>query len=493
MKLRLTIPAETLLEKQPLRSYLKRFLKLNIGWLSRIFGSQIFLEIPESLQELDYRSYLAMDTACSLKKLGILKSIKQNPKIPDEPFVYNYFAQSVEVSAAGTDFISEDKALWKALAETAERYLWINSPDFFKYNVIKAPYRELKGRALDIFSLAGFSELQKKDSKIIEFSENTTFSWMPARSLISSRKIFCPLQLVSGLYFRKNTRTPRNDKQNEPMLRWGITTGLATGRSLEEAVAKGILEIIERDAFMITHLNKLSPPSLDLDNLSGQDEDIAKVLQIFKKYKLDVHLINLPNDFSVNVVLALIIDRTGLGPALSVGASADFDLKTAILDALSESQTIRYSQRNTPADYTDLKDMEKMERVKRLIYWSDLDNLPKIEFLLQGKTEMIDLNKGKNFYQLSEEKSRKRYWVRKLNFLVSKLRKQNYEACYVELTTKEIKRFDLRCVFVVIPQLQPMSLETSIPYLGGNRLEELPKKLGYKPTEELNKDPHPFP
>ena len=45
------------------------------------------------------------------------------------------------------------------------------------------------------------------------------------------------------------------------MLRWAVTTGLATGQSLEEAIAKGILEVVERDAFMISYLNRLSPAS----------------------------------------------------------------------------------------------------------------------------------------------------------------------------------------------------------------------------------------
>lgn len=493
MKLRLTIPAETLLEKQSLRSYLKRFLKLNLNWLSRIFGSRIFLEIPENLQNINPDLHKPMRVAYILKELGIIQSLRKNPKFSDEPFAHSYFAQSVKVIATGTDFVSEEKALWKTLGEAVERYLWKNSSDFFRNNILRTSYRKLNDRALDITSLAGFSDSQKKGSKIIGFSEDTTFGWTPARSLISNQKIFCPLQLVSGLYFRKNVRTPRHEKKAEPMLRWGITTGLATGQSLEEAIAKGILEIIERDAFMITYLNKLSPPVLDLKDLTEQDKDIKKVIKSFKRYRLDVQLVSLPNDFSVNVILALVIDRTGLGPALSAGASADFDLKTAILDALAESQTIRYSQRHIRDTDAHPKDIEGTQRIRRLIFWSDSINLPKIEFLLQGEKQKVDLNQEKNFYQITERKSRKKYWIRKLNFLISRLKKHKYEACYVELTTKGVKNLDLRCVFVVIPQLQPMSLETSIPYLAGNRLKEVPLKLGYRPAEDLNKDPHPFP
>jgi ribosomal protein S12 methylthiotransferase accessory factor len=494
MKLKPTILAETLLKEQSLVTYLKRILKLNLRWLSNFFGSAILLEVPENLQMLSSSNYKALNAICDLKQFGILSKIIKRIKIPDEPFAHSYFVKSFEVEATGTDLLSEEKALWKALAETAERYLWKNSSDFFKNKIVNKSYHELKNRAINIFSLAGFSEKQKDEIDIIGFNKNTIFGWIPAYSLISSQKIFCPLQLVSGLFYRNNVQTSEYKKKKEPMLRWGITTGLATGRSLEEATVKGILEIVERDAFMITYLNKLSPPSLDLDDLSSQDEDLNKILELFNRYNLEIHLINLPNDFSVNVILAIIIDKTGFGPALSVGASADFNIKTAVIDAISEAQTIRYSQINV-CNKNKLKSLEKEKtnRSERMIFWSNPGNLPRIDFLLQGKKQKIDINQEKNFYLFSEEKSRKEYWKKKLKILIAKMRKYDYEACYVELTSREIKSLNFRCVFVVIPELQPMSLDISIPYEGGNRLKEMPMKFGYEPADKYNQEPHPFP
>jgi hypothetical protein len=37
-----------------------------------------------------------------------------------------------------------------------------------------------------------------------------------------------------------------------------------------------------------------------------------------------------------------------------------------------------------------------------------------------------------------------------------------------------------------------MHLIETLPYLGGKRLKEVPRKLGYKPAKELNPEPHPF-
>jgi ribosomal protein S12 methylthiotransferase accessory factor len=416
------------------------------------------------------------------------------PATPGEVFLHSYFSQSFEIGASGSDLLSEENALWKALAETAERYLWKNSADFFKNRILRKSYKEMRGRAINIYSLAGFSDTQKKELEIIKFDNNTVFGWLPARSLLSGRRIFCPLQLISGLYYRKNVKTSEYINKKEPMLRWGITTGLATGASLEEAVVKGILEIIERDSFMIAYSNRLSPPSLDLDHLSAQDEDLKRIFRLFKRYQLEAHLINLPTDFSVNVVLALVIDKTNLGPALSVGASADFDLKTAVVDALSESQMIRYSQIGIRMRKEGFPETKNTNRAEKMLFWSDPKNLPKIDFLLNGAKQKIDIHqKGEVPQSLKEGKPRKEYWTEKMKILSAQLKERGYEACYVEITSKEVRNLGLRCAFTVIPKLQPMSLNDSIPYLGGTRLKEVPLKLGYEAAEQINLDPHPFP
>jgi len=272
------------------------------------------------------------------------------------------------------------------------------------------------------------------------------------------------------------------------MLRWSITTGLATGKYLEEAIIKGILEVIERDAFMISYLNKLSPPIIDLEYLSAQDEETARIIKNFKRYNLEIYALQLPTDFSdIYIVAAFIIDCTGLGPALSIGASADFNVKTAFLDALSESLSVRFSLKFKDR-FKNKIDLNKIGQEERIIYWAKQENLPKIDFFFKG--ERIKINLKQDFYKITDDK---KYYKEKLKFLVNELRAKNYEACYVELTTPEIKKLNLRSVFVVIPELQPLHLDESIPYFGGKRLKEVPLKLGYQPAEVLNQEPHPFP
>jgi len=486
-KLEITTSVLKILNRPP-RGFFEKIISGILKFIEKYFGSEILIKIPQLqlFQKINNEIFKIINTAYNLQSLKILKKIQNRPKYPDEPFLYNYYVSSEgKAYGAGVDFFNEEKAIWKSIAEATERHLWYNSDNFYKNNFKRTSYKTIKDSALNIFSLAGFSEKQKNKFLHLQFNENTTFNWILANSLILNKKIFLPLQLISAFYCNKIWDKNKSEK-NEPMLRWSITTGLATGRNLKEAIVKGILEVIERDAFMISYLNKLSPPIIDLEYLSIQDEEIAKITRDFNRYNLEIYALRLPTDFSgVYIVAVLIIDRTGLGPALSIGANANFDFKTTFLNALSESLIVRYSLKEKFRREINLKNIN---RETRLIYWSKLKNLPKIDFFLRGSKIKVDLNK--NFYTITEDK---KYYQEKLKILTNELMTKNYETCYVELTTQEIKKLGLRSVFVVIPELQPLHLIESIPYFGGKRLKEIPLKLGYQPTKELNKIPHPFP
>lgn len=197
-------------------------------------------------------------------------------------------------------------------------------------------------------------------------------------------------------------------------------------------------------------------------------------------------MILLPTDFHVHVILSLIIDRSGKGPAASVGASADFNLKKCFLDALSEALTVRHflkhRYKKTPAS-------NYVGRDERLLYWAQKENLKKLDFLTKGK--LTKVNFGTSITQ--ERAGILRYNKKQLNVLIEKFIQQKQEVCYVELSSRETRSLGFRTVQVIAPELQPMHLDEIIPYFGGKRLKTVPEKLGYKAAEELNKEPHPFP
>ena len=83
-----------------------------------------------------------------------------------------------------------------------------------------------------------------------------------------------------------------------------------------------------------------------------------------------------------------------------------------------------------------------------------------------------------------------------LELVIERLKNNKMNIYYSEVTLPIIKKLGYYVVKVVIPELQPFWLFEEFPYLGGIRLYELPKKLGFKirenKEESLNSIPHPF-
>jgi len=172
VKIRTTRPAKYLPDIRNNRLVLRKLVKFFIRFLENHFESPLLLEIPENLQNTDPEIYAAITLAHELKRLGIINEIKKIPKIPDEPFFHGFiFARSSSAASVGADMLSDKKAIWKFLAEASERYLWKNSDAFYVGKIKKASSQELGNKAIDIFSLAGFSEEQKMRLKNLQFDK----------------------------------------------------------------------------------------------------------------------------------------------------------------------------------------------------------------------------------------------------------------------------------------------------------------------------------
>ena len=222
----------------------------------------------------------ALLAAYQLKEAGVIESIVKERVLSDEPKMYRYFAtvrgaRSSGQNGIGSSFFSEAGALWAAIGEAIDRYSLIH---FAPRRFLDASYARVSRRALDIFSLAGISEERRKQGHAkysLLFDKKTIFRWVRGYSLTRGEQIWVPLQLATFYNWPKD---------REPYLRLPISTGSAAGGILEQALYRGVLEVIERDAFMITWLKRLSPPRLDLK--SFESPRIKKISEYFERYRL---------------------------------------------------------------------------------------------------------------------------------------------------------------------------------------------------------------
>jgi ribosomal protein S12 methylthiotransferase accessory factor len=207
-------------------------------------------------------------------------------------------------------------------------------------------------------------------------------------------------------------------------------------------------------------------------------------------------------DIVVPSVMAIIIDRTGKAQAVSVGTSADLEIKEAIKGSILEairSRNISFRKmffsdsRMKEEAIKRRKELESnFSRIKtfseRFLFWSPLEMIEKIDFLFKGRKKQLgreELNKYQDF-SIKE----------KLKAVLNFLKEKNIDIYGVDITLPQIKKSGLYVVKVVSPQLQPLYLDERLKCLGGGRLYRVPVILGYrqKPLleEEFNPIPHPF-
>jgi ribosomal protein S12 methylthiotransferase accessory factor len=157
--------------------------------------------------------------------------------------------------------------------------------------------------------------------------------WLEGRPVNGGAPRLLPRQLVEVPYFYA---------RGEAILRSPITTGAAAGSSVSDCAMRGLLEAIERDAFVLAWLRQARLGSLAQPRIDHPDTvHLQRLLQDCTRCRLFVALRRIPTLFPVSVVAAFVFDDSNIGPHATVGASAGFDEEEAALKALLEALQLR--------------------------------------------------------------------------------------------------------------------------------------------------------
>jgi ribosomal protein S12 methylthiotransferase accessory factor len=114
----------------------------------------------------------------------------------------------------------------------------------------------------------------------------------------------------------------------------GLSTGLACGPTLEEAVAKGLCEAVERDAMALTWVRGLTPPRVDAAAVNAL---VGHVLPP----RDEVVAYDLTTDVGLPVFMVICRGMGPRGPLVAVGAACHPDARLALLKAAMESSQDR--------------------------------------------------------------------------------------------------------------------------------------------------------
>jgi ribosomal protein S12 methylthiotransferase accessory factor len=420
-------------------------------------------------------------------RISVIRSLTRRPRSDDEPsqaVVYDAVladydfrrGESVERGACGKA-LTEDAAKLGAIGEAIEHYCACHAARKRMRRAVKA---QLDDSVISPVDLVLFSDAQYASADFLykPWDPASPTLWMPAIDLSTRERCWAPATLV---YLNFSGEQP-HDFFCPP-----TSSGLAAGPTTTHAVRRALLELVEREAFLVAWLHQLPLAEIDSHDLSGADRGIW---EIFARGGTDIRFFSLPTDLPAWPVMALALSADKSMPAAVVGLGCDTALDRAVRGALLEIcqmfEPLRRKYEKGTADALDAyRDVRTLEQ--HAAYFFRRDHLNEFEFLWRDGRR-LRIAEADDFSAESP--------ARECDRLVDALATSGCRAAYAELTTPDLDEYPIRVVRAMVTDMQPIHFGHQNARLGGRRLFELPVSLGYanQPLAEtaLNPCPHPL-
>jgi ribosomal protein S12 methylthiotransferase accessory factor len=182
--------------------------------------------------------------------------------------------------------------------------------------------RVLDPRACGVYS----AELYARDTDIAPFAEDRQIAWTQGYSVRDNAPILVPEVLA---FYHCAPTADRFVQET--------SSGCALGSSLSEAVYFGLMEVIERDAFLLTWYGQAALP--EIDPRSSKDRTIREMVDRLELHGYVARFFDARISFPIPVVIAAATRADGGLGAICFGAGASLDPESALRSALVEIAT----------------------------------------------------------------------------------------------------------------------------------------------------------
>ncbi|MGW2572504.1 YcaO-like family protein [Streptomyces sp. NPDC001537] len=424
-------------------------------------------------------NYAALDELVS--PYGVVYAVRGGSDWRD-PLPFEIYAASVGSGKPGiggngkghtvccgrSDVGSAELARLIAIAEGAERYVISDHPIG---ETIWATAEELEGRCVEPWRIPKCSatELAAADSRATNFDPSASIRWSLGKDLINGEPVWVPAAMVClGLL----DRTP-GERFTSP-----ISTGYAVHTSFEEAVVGGIREVVERDIISLLWLQTLTLPRV---RTADYNDMTARIVEWGRRHFLDIQVFDATSDLRIPTAYCLVRAPYDTQVATTVGAGTGWNMQGAVAKAVCEAVGIRALIQAAEGDprkpYSAYREIED-----GAVFMALAENSHAFDFLTRSDS----------YSDSSAELPQDPHEA--LNVMMNTFAAKEMRPIVVERTTKELAAVGLTAVCVVIPDLQPMSVDPLVQFKGHARLYEAPRLMGYTstPEEGLNSWPQPF-
>ncbi|MFB6712479.1 TOMM precursor leader peptide-binding protein [Streptomyces sp. NPDC056358] len=350
-------------------------------------------------------------------------------------------------------------------------------------------YNRLSDRALDPAACGLYApETYANDPMVSPFDPDRPIPWVWGHSLRDDRPVLVPARLA---HYSAGVEADN--------FVFECSNGCATGGSLEEAILFGLLEIIERDAFLLAWYGRAPLTAIDLG--SCRSPAVRTMADRAALHGYDVHAFDTRMDLAVPVVTALAVRRDGGYGTLSFAAAAGFDPESTVESALSEVLTyIPHLPYQVAERHSELTAMaQDFSRVRQLKDHAQLYGLPAMAEHAKEYLAPVAVRPSADIFGGWEPlRPRTGDLLDDLNLLRDRIAAVGHDVIVVDQTTPEQHRMGLHTVATLVPGFLPLDFGWTrqrallMPRLrtalraAGRRADDLPESA-------VKRVPHPFP
>jgi len=356
-----------------------------------------------------------------------------------------------------------------ALCEAIERYsgLYTGEEEF-----ITSSYNDLH-KAIHIEDISLFSEAQYKDREEWNRKCVVNFQLVPDRLDNDTVIDWCRIWSMTD----RNTRLVPAAYcyyGHRDLARFFCScdsNGCAAGNSLEEAILRGFMELVERDAVAIWWYNRTRQPMVDIDSFG--DPYLAFFKKKIAQSGRSLWAIDLTTDLGIPAIAAISHRMGHATEDIIIGFSADLDPKTALLRAVNEVGQFLPALSHSDKDGKTIYYYED----KCAIDWWKSATLDGHQYLLPDEGTVLtikDFDIVKNQNQKTE-----------VEFGVSRAASCDLDVLVLNQTRPDIK---LPVVKVIVPGMRHFWNR-----LAPGRLYDVPVKLGRRKNRIAEHELNPIP
>lgn len=365
-----------------------------------------------------------------------------------------------------------------AVLEALERYASLNAA---LTRVFEATPADLGEAALDLNSVVLHSpEQYAADGFPFAVPDSDRRRpWIWGYSFRSEGPIAVPLELA---FYGERKRFVASGVKP---VAYEVSNGCALGSSLAEALLFALLEIIERDAFLVTWYAKRRVPEVSLEEL--RDEQALALSGSLERMGYQLRVLDISTEFHVPAVWALALSTRRNQLASLSSAGAHFNVRRAVWSALVELATAlplhkrRYETSRVRAQELILNsDLVEYMDDHALLYGTE-DSVHRLDFL-------CDASVGREKPKHSGNEDDSRSLSDLMRQLIDNILSEGFDVVCVNTTPPELGFSGLATVRAIIPGTLPMTFGHKY-----RRLYPNGRVTKYASDGRLFEWPHPFP